>query len=252
MNRRRRLFVFRAIGGVALLLIVAASVSDVTVTDFWDRNAMLTGILADVLVLLVGVAVVNEWLDIRATARWRTVAYYALVELLYASRNTWVRLCHQLDLHEGKDASVDELAERVQSDRGAEMLQQRAAAQLADPLARRELIELIREISDESRDALASWAPIMITTAASADAINRFTRLHGRLMRLRYVLQENIEGHPITSIEVGDDEWAARRLATVIRLGAHLSYGFRDEAFQLIPPEEWSDDPAAFDRLVRS
>lgn len=252
MNRRRRRFLFRAVGGVALLLIVAASVTDVTVTHFWDRNAMLTGILADVLVLLVGVAVVNEWLDIRATARWRTVAYYALVELLYASRNTWVRLCHQLEVHEGKNATVDELAERVQSDAGWEMLEQRATAQLADPVARRELTELVREISDETRDALASWAPIMITTAASADAINRFTRLHGRLMRLRFVLQETIEGHQITSIEVGDDEWAARRLATIIRMGAHLAYGFREEAYQLIPPEEWSDDPAAFDGLVRS
>jgi len=80
VDARRRRFLFRAVGGVALLLILAGSITDVAVTMFWDRNAMLTSVLADVLVLVVGVAVVNEWLDIRSAERWRTVAYYALVE----------------------------------------------------------------------------------------------------------------------------------------------------------------------------
>jgi len=66
VDARRRRFLFRAVGGVALLLILAGSITDVAVTMFWDRNAMLTSVLADVLVLVVGVAVVNEWLDIRS------------------------------------------------------------------------------------------------------------------------------------------------------------------------------------------
>jgi hypothetical protein len=250
-HRRRRL-VFRAIGGVSLLLIVAASVTDVTVTHFWDRNAMLTGILADVLVLLVGVAVVNEWLDIRATERWRTVAYYALIELLYSSRNTWVRLCHELDLHEGRAATIAELTERIQAEDGYAMLEQRAAAALADPEWRPRLAALVAELSEQTREALTAWAPIMITTAASADAINRYTRFHGRLMRLRFVLQETIEGHLIPHIEIGDDAWAARRIATIIRMGVQLSNSYREEAYQLVPIDEWRDDPKAFEGLVRA
>src|SRR5262249_23761458 len=90
MHARRRRVAFRALGAGALLAIIAVSITDVAVTRFWDNNAMLTGVLADVLVLLVGVAVVNEWLDIRAAERWRTVAYYALVELMYSLRTAWV------------------------------------------------------------------------------------------------------------------------------------------------------------------
>jgi hypothetical protein len=244
-NRRRR-FTFRALGVGALLLLVAASVTDVAVTHFWDRNPMITGIVADVLVLLAGVAVVNEWLDIRASERWRTVAYYALIELVYASRGTWVRLCEQLDVDDGQKTTILELRERVLGKGGFEMVEGRAARQLADPVARSRLFELVLQLSDDTRQALTNWAPVMITTAPSADAINRFTRLHGRLMRLRFVLQEDIEGHRIPSIEVGDDAWAARRVATIIQIGAELSEAYRDDAYQLVAPEEWSDDPVAF------
>jgi hypothetical protein len=246
VRHRRRRFIFRTLGVVALLLLVGASVTDVALTHFWDRNAMVTGIIADVLVLLVGVAVVNEWLDIRASERWRTVAYYALVELVYASRDAWVRLCNQLNIHEGEHATILELRNRVLEPGGFEILEVRAAQALADPVARRELFELVVELSDETREALTNWAPVMITTAPSADAINRFTRLHGRLMRLRFVLQEDIEGHRIPNIEVGDDAWAARRVAMIVRVGAELSEAYRSDAYKLVPPEEWSDDPSAF------
>ena len=130
MDARRRRFLFRAVGGVALLLILAGSITDVAVTMFWDRNAMLTSVLADVLVLVVGVAVVNEWLDIRSAERWRTVAYYALVELLEASRDTWIRLSHELDVARGEPMTVMQLSDRVLADGGAAMLRDRAAAAL--------------------------------------------------------------------------------------------------------------------------
>jgi len=239
---RRRRFFFRAIGGAALLLIVIGSVSDVTITMFWDRNAMLTGILADVLVLIVGVAVVNEWLDIRAAERWRTVAYYALIELLYACRDTWVRLSTELDVEEGLPLTVQQLSRLVLAEGGTAMLRERAADALGDPEARRRLVALVVELSDETRETLTRWSPIMITTGPSADAINRFTHLHGRLMRLRFVLQEDIAGHAMDTIEIGDDAWAARRIATIVHLGAALALDFREEAHEIVSLEEWSDE----------
>ena len=242
MDARRRRFLFRAVGGIALLLILAGSITDVAVTMFWDRNAMLTSVVADVLVLVVGVAVVNEWLDIRSAERWRTVAYYALVELLEASRDTWIRLSHELDVAGGEPMTVMQLSDRVLADGGAATLRDRAAAALADPEARARLLKLVVAVSEETRTALTNWAPIMITTAPSAAAINRFTDLHGRLVRLRYVLQEDIQGYTIDSIEVGDDAWAARRIATVIRLGAELAKAYREESYAIVSLEEWSDE----------
>ena len=242
MDARRRRFLFRLIGASALLLILAGSITDVAVTMFWDRNAMLTGILADVLVLIVGVAVVNEWLDIRAADRWRTVAYYALVELLEASRDTWIRLSHELDVAGGEPMTVMELSDRVLAKDGAAMLRDRAAAALADPEARARLLRIVVAVSEETREALTNWAPIMITTEPSANAINRFTNLHGRLVRLRYVLQEDIQGYTLDTVEVGDDAWAARRIATIIRLGAELAIAYREESYAIVSLEEWSDE----------
>ena len=44
------------------------------------------------------------------------------------------------------------------------------------------------------------------------------------------------------TIEVGDDAWAARRIATVIRLGAQLAIAFREESYAIVSLEEWSDE----------
>ena len=55
----------RLAGGLSLIALILVTYSDLTLTRFWDRNAMATSMLADILVLLVGVAVVNEYLAAR-------------------------------------------------------------------------------------------------------------------------------------------------------------------------------------------
>ena len=59
----------------------SVSVSDIVFTGFWDRNAMATSVIADIAVLIVGVAVVNEFLAARARREWRLLSDYGLVEL---------------------------------------------------------------------------------------------------------------------------------------------------------------------------
>jgi len=75
--------------GAALSLIALAviTVSDFLVTDFWDRNAMVTSVVSDILVLIVGVAVVNEFLAARSLRNWRLVANYSLTELSSSCRH---------------------------------------------------------------------------------------------------------------------------------------------------------------------
>src|SRR5829696_3923002 len=64
----------RIAGALSLLALAAVTVSDFLLTDFWDRNAMATSVVADVFVLMVGVAVVNEFLAARSRRRWQLVA----------------------------------------------------------------------------------------------------------------------------------------------------------------------------------
>jgi hypothetical protein len=57
---------------------------------------MATSVIAEILVLIVGVAVVNEFLSARARREWRLVSDYGLVELGEAARHTWVMLAQIL------------------------------------------------------------------------------------------------------------------------------------------------------------
>lgn len=66
----------RVSAALSLLALAAATLSDFLFTGSWDRNAMATSVVADVLVLVVGVAVVNEFLAARARREWRLLSDY--------------------------------------------------------------------------------------------------------------------------------------------------------------------------------
>ena len=51
----------RASAIISIIALAIVSISDFVFTGFWDQNAMATSVLADLLVLVVGVAVVNEF-----------------------------------------------------------------------------------------------------------------------------------------------------------------------------------------------
>jgi len=52
----------RLAAALSLIALAFISVSDFLLTNFWDQHAMVTSVVADVLVLIVGVAAVNEFL----------------------------------------------------------------------------------------------------------------------------------------------------------------------------------------------
>jgi ABC-type thiamin/hydroxymethylpyrimidine transport system permease subunit len=59
---------------LSMVALAAVALSDFLLTGFWDRNAMVTSVVADILVLIVGVAVVNEFLAARARREWRLLS----------------------------------------------------------------------------------------------------------------------------------------------------------------------------------
>src|SRR5918994_1598462 len=99
----------RLAAGLSLAALVAITISDFLLTEFWDRNAMATSIVADVLVLVVGVAVINEFLAARGRSRWQLVADYAMVELARTCRRIWVDLAEQIGVGKRAESTRDEL-----------------------------------------------------------------------------------------------------------------------------------------------
>jgi hypothetical protein len=123
---RRATTVTRVSAALSVVAPVAAALSDFLLTGFWDRNAMVTSVVADVLVLVVGVAVVNEFVAARARREWRLLADYGLVELGEGDRHTWVMLAEHIGV--GKREADAPRAPRARPRRGGRPDDPRARA----------------------------------------------------------------------------------------------------------------------------
>ncbi len=103
----------RLAGVLSVVALVLITISDFTFTEFWDTNAMATSIIADVLVLIVGVAVVNEFITARSRRSWQLVAEYGLVELARACRRVWIGLAEAIGVGSRRELTREELRQMV-------------------------------------------------------------------------------------------------------------------------------------------
>jgi hypothetical protein len=220
----------RLAAALSLIALSFISVSDFLLTNFWDRNAMVTSVVADILVLIVGVAVVNEFLAARSRRRWRRVADYSLTELSSSCRNVWVNLAEAIGVGHRDEVSREELRALVQSppdrDRGLDELAHRFAA---DRDAPKRLKPVIEGVARTTRAVLTSWAPVLIETPYSG-ALSRYVELQMLLGALDIVLFEEVEGKRASYEGTGDPEWLASRLVSLIRLGSQLELDFHSQA----------------------
>jgi hypothetical protein len=211
----------RAAAALSLVALIAITVSDFTLTHFWDENAMVTSVVADILVLVVGVAVVNEFLTARSRRRWQLVAEYALVELSSCCRRVWVNLAEEVGVGRRADLTRDDFRDLVVSTRQERRLVDFAHEAARNPDARRSLQSVISELVATTRDALANWSPLLIETPY-AGAVSRYVEMQALLARVDLVLWEETEGKRASYEGTGDPEWIALRLASLIALAAEL------------------------------
>src|ERR1700741_5497386 len=88
----------RVLAAIALLALVAAIVSDIVGGDFWARHALLAGLVASVIVVMLSVAVINEVLERRRRGRWSVLAQFAMLELVRNARLIWTGVLAQVGL----------------------------------------------------------------------------------------------------------------------------------------------------------
>ena len=79
----------RVIAGAAILILIAAVISDRVANGFWTRNAFLANLVSSLVVVALSVAVVNEVLERRRRRRWSVLAQYVLLELVRTAHLTW-------------------------------------------------------------------------------------------------------------------------------------------------------------------
>jgi hypothetical protein len=220
---------------LSLVALALATVSDFVFTGFWDRNAMTTSVIADILVLIVGVAVVNEFLSARARREWRLLADYGLVELGEAARHTWVMLAQDIGVGKRESLTLREFRELVRSPEGEGTLRELALAAATDDSRRGSLHKLVADLAENARARLGRWAPVLRETPFPR-AVTRFVRLQARLTRLETVLWEDSLNWRPSYEGSGDAAWIADRIANIIQLGSSLDL----ELLKVVEhPERW-------------
>src|SRR5580658_3945702 len=97
MGYRVRLAITAALG---LLVLGLAITSEFLFGSFWSRHALLTSLVANLVVLAVTLAAVNEWIDRRNRRRWSVLAQYVMFQLAQAARVTWTSVIELLERRE--------------------------------------------------------------------------------------------------------------------------------------------------------
>jgi len=225
----------RIAGALSLLALAAVTVSDFLLTDFWDRNAMATSVVADVFVLMVGVAVVNEFLAARSRRRWQLVADYGVLELSRTSRRVWVQLAEAIGAGTRDELTREELRELVLSQEDGERASSLAEGAAASSELRRNLHGVTSRLAPEARGALTAWAPVLLETP-EASALSRFVEIQAVLSALDLVLREEVEGWRPTSPGTGNPAWIGSRIVSLIQLGSDLEEELRTSAHRLSHP----------------
>jgi len=252
MAGERRVIV---LGCAGVALIGAAAASDFVTGSFWERHAMLTSLLAGLVVVAVTVAVVNELLERRDRRRWSLLAQSVLFALMQSARATWTALMEVLRLGEVRSGSLEPLLSAAQTARDRERVSRAVRELLGDGERRAQLQRVAGELSAHACDVIAKWAPVMVRAGPYAAVFDRHVELSGRLQWLSDVLahREPLEGqsareHALARAsvaaeradELGGDRWLEAQVLAVIALATELDYQSREHAYELVPISWWA------------
>jgi hypothetical protein len=153
----------RLIAVVALLALAGAIASDFLAGSFWVRHALLAGLAASVIVVMLTVAVVNEVLELRRRRRWTVVAQYVMLARVRNARLIWTGVLE----HAGLLASDAVRPESVDANGRLVRDTARLTATLwevvADDARLRRLHEEIALLAAQTDEVLGRWAAVMLS-----------------------------------------------------------------------------------------
>jgi hypothetical protein len=252
----RRLVLAAAVGAG---LIIAAAGSDFVLGSFWERHGMLTSLLANLIVVGVTVAVVNQVLDGRDRRRWNLLAQTVLFALIQSARATWTGMLEVLQLGEAHSGSVESLLQAGKVALDTERVARAADALIADDERRAQLQRMTVALSDHASEVIAKWAPVMVSAKPYAEVLDRHVELAARLAWLGDVLSYNeppegqsVRERALTRSSVasehaerlGTDAWLHDQILAVIALATTLDAEAREDAYAIVPLEWWAQRTA--------
>ncbi|HET7049174.1 MAG TPA: hypothetical protein VFI54_13000 [Solirubrobacteraceae bacterium] len=254
----------RALAAIALLALVGAVLWDALAGRFWTNHALLAGIVASVIVVILTVGLVNEALERRSRRRWSVLAQYVMLQLVRDARIVWTVVAELAGLMPSDPYATggDVLTAATAIDAGSSAVRdtERLTAALRALLAhrdkRKQLHERVTTTLEHHDAVLGRWAAVMLNADAYAEVIDRHVELVGDLAWASSLLglefaehdgrTDNGRNHPAALIEGPlDDELLVQRLAAITRLAEQLDRGTLDLALRIVPIDWWRDQLGA-------
>jgi hypothetical protein len=240
----------RLLAALAVAGLVAGVVSDVLGVRFWDEHPLLAGLTANVIVVLLSVAVLNEILQGRSRRRWRVLAQYVMFELAHNARMIWIGVLEVAGLlPTDRSVSVSlEAGGRAVGDTARLGAAIREVASSAE--RRRKLYHLLSRCASASDDLVSRWAAVMLNADAYAEVIDRHVELTSDLLWLEGLVAES---NPATDLRRRrarfnsavqlegdvDDQWLADRVVTITQLAEELDRSTFAAALRIVPVGWW-------------
>ena len=241
----------RALAIVALLAMVGGIVSDVAGGSFWARHALLAGLAASVIVVMLSVAVINELVERRRRQRWSILAQFVMLELVRNARLIWTGVLAQVGLLPPDAARPDSVDVNGQIARDTSRLTAAVRKAIADDALRRGLHEEIALLAGHTDELLGRWAAVMLNADVYAEVIDRHVELASDISWLLGLLDNadppkdhrrhrRAASSPAVQIEgqIEGDE-LAKRIVVITQLAEELDRTTLDLALRLVPVEWW-------------
>ena len=241
----------RVLAVIALLALAGGIVSDVVGGSFWARHALLAGIAASVIVVVLSVAVINELLERRRRQRWSTLAQFVMLALVRDARLIWTGVLAQLGLLAPDTARPDSVDVNRRIARDTPRLTGAVRGAIADDALGRGLRDAIALLAADTDETLGRWAAVMLNADVYAEVVDRHVELVGDIGWLSSLL-DNADppgDHPryrraTTSPAVQIEgqiagEALARRIVVITQLAEELDRNTLELARRIVPLEWW-------------
>jgi hypothetical protein len=241
----------RILAAVALAALVGGVVSDAINASFWRRHALLAGLAASVIVVMLSVAVINEVIERRRRERWSVLAQYVMFELVRTARMIWSGILDVAGLLPADSSRAEAVDAGAQIVRDTPRLTAVARAVVDDDDRRARLQSEIAFLAEHADEVLGRWAAVMLDSDVYAEVIDRHVELAGDVAWLGGLLdnaqppdderrQKRARSSPAVQIEADlSGDWLADRLVVITQLAEELDRGTLELALRVVPVRWW-------------
>jgi hypothetical protein len=229
-------------------------VSDSADWRFWERHALIAGVVGSFLVVMLSVAVLNEAIERRRRRQWRVLAQYVMLQLAFNARLIWITVAQLAGQIPSGARAASALDAGFRVVRDTPSLTKAVEELLADSNGRRRLREELGHFGTSSEEILARWAAVMLSGVAYAELIDRHVELVSHVSWLDGLLHfvapvgEEENQHSINrrlaAVQIDDEieeHQLVTRIVTMTQLAAELDSMTLQLALRVVSVDWWAE-----------